>query len=104
MSSIYLVALVISHASGNVESIKTVDAVTQGGCTNMARLLHANEPAPAGYEIKYTCGTRNAMENAIADHNCRAVDRKDDKGIVTTIYACDPSLKNKLVGWVKSAF
>jgi hypothetical protein len=103
MSNVYLVALLISNASGNVESIQAVDAVTQGGCTNMARQVHSTSaPTPAGYELKYTCGSREALESALAEHNCRAVDKKDDKGIVTTVYACDPSFKNKVVGWVKS--
>ena len=105
MSNIYLVALLISNASGNVESIEAVDTVTQGGCTNMARLVHVNsDPTPPGYELKYTCGTREALESAIAEYRCRVVDEKNDKGIVTTRYACDPTLKNKVVGWVKSVF
>lgn len=105
MSNIYLVALLISNASGDVESIKAVDAVTQGGCTNMARQVHVtSEPTPAGYELKFTCGTREALENAIVEHNCRAVEQQTDKGIAATIYACDPSFKNKVVGWVKSVF
>jgi hypothetical protein len=105
MSNVYLVALLISNASGNVESMEAVDAVTQGGCTNMARVVHVtNEPTPPGFELKYTCGTREALESAIAEYHCRAVDTKDNKGIVTTRYACDPTLKNKVVGWVKSVF
>jgi len=105
MSNIYFVALLISNASGNVESIDAVDTVTQGGCTNMARQVHVtNDPTPPGYELKFTCGTREALESAIAEHHCRIVDEKNDKGIVTTRYACDPSFKNKLVGWVKSVF
>lgn len=103
MSNVYLVALLISNASGNVESIKAVETVTQGGCTNMARLVHvSNEPTPAGYELKFTCGSREALNVAVADHQCHVVDQHNDKGVVTTKYACDPSLKNKVVGWVRS--
>lgn len=105
MSNIYLVTLLISNASGDVESIKAVDAVTQGGCTNMARLVHvSSEPTPAGYELKFTCGTRAALDNAIAEHHCRAVEQQNIKGVPTTVYACDPSEKNKVVSWVKSVF
>jgi hypothetical protein len=105
MSNIYLVALLISNASGNVESIEAVDTVTHGGCTNMARQVHvSNEPTPAGYELKFTCGKRAALDSAIAEHNCRVVDQKNNNGIVTVKYACDSSSKNKLVGWVKSVF
>jgi hypothetical protein len=105
MSNIYLVALLISNASGNVESIQAVDTVTQGGCTSRARQVHvANEPTPAGYELKFTCGSREALENAIAEHHCRAIDEKNNKGVVTIKYACDASLKNKVVGWVKGVF
>jgi hypothetical protein len=105
MSNIYLVALLISNASGNVESIEAVDTVTHGGCTNMARQVHvSNEPTPAGYELKFTCGKREALDSAIAEHNCRVVDQKNNNGIVTVKYACDSSSKNKLVGWVKSVF
>lgn len=103
MSNIYLVALLISNASGNVESIEAIDAVTHGGCKNKARLLHVtNEQPPPGYELKLTCGTREALEGAIAEHRCQRAEEKNDKGIVSTIYACDPSLKNRVVGWVKS--
>jgi hypothetical protein len=105
MSNIYLVALLISNASGNVESIEAVETVTQGGCTNMARLVHVtSEPTPPGYEVKFTCGSREALESAVAEHNCRVVAEKTDKDIVTTRYGCDPTLKNKVVGWVKSVF
>jgi hypothetical protein len=105
MSNIYLVALLISNASGNVESIEAVDTVTHGGCTNMARRVHVkSEPTPPGYELKFTCGTRAALESAIVEHHCRAVDEKDNKGVVTVKYACDPSAKNKVVAWVKSVF
>jgi len=105
MSNVYLVALLISNASGDVESIRAVDAVTQGGCTNMARIVHvSSDPTPPGYELKFTCGTREALDAAIADHHCRAVSSEDNKGIVTTNYKCDPSMKNKVVGWVKSVF
>jgi hypothetical protein len=105
MSNVYLVALLISNASGNVESIEAVETVTQGGCTNMARMVHvSSEPTPPGYELKFTCGSREALEVAVAENKCRAVDQKNDKGIVTTKYACDPKLKNKVVGWVKSVF
>lgn len=102
MSSVYLVALLISQASGDVESIKVVDAVTEGGCKNIARQLYVNDPAPQGYEVKFTCGTQAAMQNALADHNCKLSEQKDTKGIATTIYVCDPSLKNKVVRWVKN--
>ena len=103
MSNVYLVALLISNASGNVQSIEAVDTVTQGGCTNMARLVHVkNKPTPPGYELKFTCGTREALESAITEHQCRVVDKQNDKDIVTTSYACQPNLKNKVVGWVKS--
>jgi hypothetical protein len=105
VSNIYLVALLISNASGNVESIQAVDTVTQGGCTNMARQVHvSNEPTPSGYELKFTCGTREALEGALAEHNCKAADQHNNKGIVTSRYTCDPTLKNKVVGWVKSVF
>src|SRR5687768_14430093 len=105
MSNIYLVALLISNASGNVESMEAVDTVTQGGCTNMARQVHvANDPTPAGYELKFTCGTREALQNAIAEHKCRVLEQQTKRGVVTTRYACDPSVKNKFVGWVKSVF
>jgi len=105
MSNIYLVALLISNASGNVESIEAVDAVTQGGCTNMARLMHvSNEPTPAGYELKFTCGTREALESAVAEYQCHVVDQQNGKGIATTRYACEPNLKNRVVGWVRSVF
>jgi hypothetical protein len=105
MSNIYLVAILISNASGDVESMKAVDTVTKGGCTNMARQMHeTSEPTPAGYELKFTCGTREALDGAIAKHQCEVVDRQDAKGIVTTNYACDPSLKNRLAGWIKSTF
>jgi hypothetical protein len=105
MSNIYLVALLISNASGNVESMKAVETVTQGGCNNMARLVHvSSEPTPAGYELKFTCGTREALESAIVEHHCRAVDEQNNKGVVTTSYACDPSTKDKVVGWIKSVF
>jgi hypothetical protein len=104
MSNIYLVALLISNASGNVESIRAVDTVTHGGCKNMARLVHVANEAKPGYELKFTCGTREALENAVAEHHCRVVDQQNDKAIVTTIYACDPRSKSKVVGWVKSVF
>jgi len=105
MSNIYLVALLISNASGNVESIEAVDTVTQGGCTNMARVVHnTREPAPAGYELKFNCGSREALETAISEHKCRLIDKKESRGVVTNKYACDPSVKNKFVGWVKSVF
>lgn len=105
MSNIYLVTLLVANASGDVESIRAVDAVTQGGCTNMARLVHvSSDPTPPGYELKFTCGTRAALDNAIAEHNCRAAEQRTDKGIATTIYACDPSKKSKVVSWVKSVF
>lgn len=105
MSNFYLVALLISNTSGNVESIQTVDAVTQGGCTNMARQVHATrEPTPPGYELKFTCGTREALQSALAEHNCRAVGQQSNKGIMTTNYACDSSAKSSIVGWVKSVF
>ena len=105
MSNIYLVALLISNASGNVESIEAVDTVTQGGCTSMARVVHTTkEPTPAGYELKFTCGSREALDGAIAEHKCRLIDKKEAKGVVTNKYACDPSVKNKFVGWVKSVF
>ena len=103
MSNIYLVTLLISNATGNVESIEAIDTVTQGGCVNKARLIHVtNEPTPPGYEVKFTCGTREALNSAIAEHHCRVADEKTDKGSVTTTYACDPSFKNKVAGWVKS--
>lgn len=102
MSSVYLVALLISQASGDVQSIKVVDAVTEGGCRNIARQLHANDPAPQGYEAKFTCGTRAAMENAVADNNCKLSEQKNANGFATTIYVCDPSLKNKVVRWVRN--
>ena len=103
MSNIYLVALLISNASGNVESIEAVDTVTQGGCTNMARQVHnTREPTPPGYELKFTCGTREALEGALAEHRCRVIDKKEKRGVVTMTYGCDPSVKNKFVGWVKS--
>ena len=105
MSNIYFVALLISNASGNVESIEAVDTVTQGGCNNMARLVHVTkEPTPPGYELKLTCGTVEALQGAIAEHHCQVANQQNDKGIVTTIYACDPTLKNKVVGWVRSVF
>jgi hypothetical protein len=105
MSNIYLVALLVSNASGNVESIEAVDTVTQGGCTNVARQVYvANDPTPAGYELRFNCGTREALESALAEHNCRVLDQKTKRGIVTTRYACDPSVKKKVVGWVKSVF
>lgn len=103
MSNIYLVALLVSNTTGNVESIDAANAVTQGSCINMARMVHVkNEPTPPGYELKFTCGTREALDNVIAEHQCRVVDQKNDRDIVTTRYACQPNLKNKLVGWVKS--
>ena len=103
MSNIYLVALLISNASGNVESIEAVETVTQGGCTNMARQVHlSNDPTPPGYELRYTCGTREALDSAIAEHNCHVAGQQNEKGIVSTTYSCDATLKNKLVGWVKS--
>jgi hypothetical protein len=105
MSNVYLVALLISNASGNVESIEAVDTVTQGGCTNMARMVHVtNKPTPPGYELKFTCGTREALEGAVAEYQCRVVDRQSDKDVVTTKYACEPNLKNRVVGWVRSVF
>lgn len=105
MSNVYLVALLISNASGNVESIEAVDAVTQGGCTNMARLVHVSkEPTPPGYALQFACGSRDALEIAVAEHQCHVVDQQTDKGITTTKYACEPNLKNKVVGWVKSVF
>jgi hypothetical protein len=104
-NNIYLVALLISNSSGDVESIKAVDSVTQGGCTNMARQVHtSSDPTPSGYELKFTCGTREALENALVEHNCQMAEQKIEKGIAATIYTCDPSLKNKVVGWVKSVF
>ena len=104
MSNIYLVTLLIANASGDVESIRAVDAVTQGGCTNMARVVHSSNPTPAGYELKFACGTRAALDNAVAQHNCRAVGQESDKGIDTTVYACEPGSKNKVVSWMKSVF
>jgi hypothetical protein len=105
MSNIYLVALLISNASGNVESIEAVDTVTQGGCTSMARVVHnAKEPTPDGYELKFTCGSREALDGALAEHKCRLIDKKESRGVVTNKYACDASVKNKFVGWVKSVF
>ena len=105
MSNIYLVALLISNTSGDVETIKAMDAVTQGGCTNMARQVHfSSDPTPSGYELKFTCGTREALDNALVEHNCQITEQQNDKGIAATIYACDPSFKNKVVGWVKSVF
>jgi hypothetical protein len=105
MSNVYLVALLISNASGNVESIEAVDTVTQGGCTNMARLVHVSKaPTPAGYDLKFTCGSREALESAVAEYQCRVVNQQDVKGIVTTKYACEPNLRNRVVGWVKSVF
>jgi hypothetical protein len=103
MSNVYLVALLISNASGNIESIEAVDALTQGGCTNMARMIHvSNQPTPAGYELKFTCGSREALESAVADNQCHVVTQQNDKGPVTTKYACEPNLKNRVVGWVRS--
>jgi hypothetical protein len=103
MSNVYLVALLISNATGNVDSIDAVDTVTQGSCINMARMVHVkNEPTPPGYELKFTCGSRAALDNAIAEHQCHVVDQRNDRDNVTTRYACQPNLKNKVVGWVKS--
>ena len=105
MSNVYLVALLILNASGQVESIQAVDTVTQGGCTNMARMVHvSSEPTPAGYDLQFNCGSREALEIAVAEHQCRVVDQRNDKGVVTTKYACEPNLKNKVVGWVRSVF
>jgi hypothetical protein len=103
MSNIYLVALLVSNASGNVEAIDAVDTVTQGSCINMARVVHVrNDPTPSGYELKFTCGSREALDTAIAEHQCHVVEQKSDKETVTTRYACEPNLKNKVVGWVRS--
>lgn len=103
MSNIYLVALLISNASGNVESIEAVDAVTQGGCTNLARQMHlAKEPIPSDFELRFTCGSREALDTAVTEHHCKLANRQDDKGVMTTTYACDASLTNKVVSWMKS--
>ena len=105
MSNIYLVALLVSNASGHVDSIQTVDAATQGGCTNMARMVHVNgQPAPAGYEIKFNCGSREALDSVLAEHNCRKIGNEEKQGIVTNKYKCEPTIKNKVSGWVKSVF
>jgi hypothetical protein len=105
MSSVYLVVLLVSNASGNVESIKAVDAVTQGGCTNLARQYRlSSDPTPAGYELKFACGTQEALNSAIAQHNCRAVEQASDANSKSRTYTCDPSLKNKFVSWMKSVF
>jgi hypothetical protein len=105
MSNVYLVALLMSNASGNVESMEAVDTVTQGGCTNMARQVHVSKaPTPPGYALRFACGSREALEIAVTEHQCHVVDQRTDKGIVTTKYACKPNLKNRVVGWVKSVF
>jgi hypothetical protein len=82
-----------------------VDAVTQGGCTNLARQYRmSNDPTPPGYELKFACGSREALDSTVAQHNCRAVEQASDTNSRSLTYTCDPGLKNKLVGWMKSVF
>lgn len=105
MSNLYFVALLVSRATGNVESLEATEIVSQAHCQSMAQLVQLmnSEGPPPGYELKLQCGSRLALESVIKESNCRVIDQsRSDLGQSVSTYTCEPGWAVKLENWIRS--
>jgi hypothetical protein len=107
MSNLYFVALLISRATGNVESLEATPVGTQDACNrlgSLSQVVNAEAPPP-GYELKLHCGSEEALETVLTQNRCSVIGQEDRSGFVTSTYTCQPPPPGwtaRLANWASS--